>query len=329
MSSSVSTPQPRVAHFPISFFAMIMALAGFTIATKKVMGLLSVSADLLTPIYSIFSYSTSILFIIVSVLYLTKTLRFFSNVKHEWESPVKLAFFPTISISFLLLSIVFLDTQPEIAFYLWSIGSTFHVLSSIIIIGKWIFETHFKIQHLTPAWFIPAVGNLLVPLSGVEFGYIHVSWFFFSVGLIFWIILFTLVFYRIVFYENMAKKLSPTLFIFIAPPAVAFIAFIKLSKGQLSEPAYIFYYLGLFLTILLLSQFYRFKNIPFFLSWWAYCFPLSAFTISSVLMFNLTQLVFFKNTAFIMMIILLLFVLTVSFKTILAIKSHGICIPEE
>ena len=44
----------------------------------------------------------------------------------------------------------------------------------------------------TNPWFIPVVGNIIVPIAGVDDAPAEVSWFFFSFGLIFWIALFTL-----------------------------------------------------------------------------------------------------------------------------------------
>lgn len=48
-----------------------------------------------------------------------------------------------------------------------------------------------------PAWFIPVVGNIIVPLAGVRFAPAEVSWFFFSIGLVFWIVLLAIVMYRL------------------------------------------------------------------------------------------------------------------------------------
>ncbi len=129
---------------------------------------------------------------------------------------------------------------------------------------QWIHHDHFEVQHLNPAWFIPAVGNVLVPVAGVQLGFIEISWFFFSIGMLFWVILLTIIFNRIMFHNPMQDKLIPTLFILIAPPAVGFIAYMKLA-GELDAFARILYFAGLFLTMLMLIQVKRFAKLQFFL----------------------------------------------------------------
>ncbi|MGE0070749.1 MAG: C4-dicarboxylate ABC transporter, partial [Thiomonas sp.] len=43
-------------------------------------------------------------------------------------------------------------------------------------------------------------------------------------------------------------------------------------------------YVGLFTTLLLFYQLPQFRKVPFFMSWWAYSFPLAAITIASLSM---------------------------------------------
>ncbi len=41
----------------------------------------------------------------------------------------------------------------------------------------------------TPAWFIPVIGNLVVPLAGTAHAPVDISWFFFGGGLLYWLAL--------------------------------------------------------------------------------------------------------------------------------------------
>ena len=78
-------------------------------------------------------------------------------------------------------------------------------------------------------------------------------------------------------------RLTPTLFILLAPPSVGFIAYLQLI-GSLDAFARILYYTALFLSLLLASNALRFLRIPFFISAWAYSFPLAALTIATLVM---------------------------------------------
>jgi len=110
----------------------------------------------------------------------------------------------------------------------------------------------------------------------------EISWFFFSIGLFFWMVLFTIIFYRLVFHTQLVQELVPTLVILIAPPAVGFTSYIKLT-GNFDFVARILIYLALFFVLLFTFMIRHFFKIRFVVSWWAYTFPLCAVTIASIL----------------------------------------------
>lgn len=211
----------RLENLPISFFALVMGLAGLTLAWEKAQRTLGIELHIDRWLVGI----TTSVFLALLLLYGSKILRYRDAVLEEIRHPVKLNFFPTISISLLLLSIAFLPMDTSVSHYLWLTGTALHLVFTLYVVNVWIHHAHFQVHHMNPAWFIPAVGNVLVPVAGVPLGYLDVSWFFFSAGMLFWIILLTIIFYRVLFHDPLDEKLMPTLFILIAPPAVGFIAY--------------------------------------------------------------------------------------------------------
>jgi tellurite resistance protein len=317
-----SKPVNRLEQFPVSFFSIVMGLSGFTIAWQK-----AGVADVNVYTDSIMPAVTSLVFVALLVIYFSKILRFNQQVLAELRHPIKLNFFPAISISVLLLSISMLNQAPGLAHGLWVAGSILQLLLTLFVVNSWMHHGHFKIQHMNPAWFIPAVGNVLVPIAGMSLGYTEVSWFFFSVGMMFWVILFTIVFNRVLFHDPLPEKLVPTFFILIAPPAVGFISYMKLT-GTLDSFAHMLYYMALFLTLLLLSQVKIFARLQFFLSWWAYSFPVAAITIASFVMHKNTGHGFFLWLASGLLIVLSCIIVLLLIKTSNAIRSHSICVEE-
>ena len=84
------------------------------------------------------------------------------------------------------------------------------------------------IHHSNPAWFIPIVGNLVVPVGGVGIFSNEILMFYFSIGIFFWIIMLSIILNRIIFHKQFAAKFMPTLFILIAPPSVGLLAYFKM-----------------------------------------------------------------------------------------------------
>jgi tellurite resistance protein len=241
--------------------------------------------------------------------------------------PVRINFMPTMAISLLLLAIVYLHAVPEASRWLWLTGAALQLGFTLFVVNAWMHHEHFQVQHMNPAWFIPAVGNVLVPVAGVPLGYELVSWFFFSVGILLWPVLLTIVFYRVLFHQPLPERLMPTLFILVAPPAVGFIAYVRLT-GEVDVFAQILYFSALFFTVLLATQVTRFLRIRFYLSWWAYSFPLAAISIASILMAEQTGLVGFLYLGFGLLTMLSGIVVLLLIQTARAVRERGICLPE-
>jgi tellurite resistance protein len=123
-------------------------------------------------------------------------------------------------------------------------------------------------------------------------------------------------------------KLLPTLFILIAPPAVGFISHVKLT-GEINEFSKILYYFGLFIVFLLFAQINLFRKIKFYLSWWAYSFPIAAITIATILMFYETNIELFKYLSWILFSILAIIIVLLLVKTAIIISKKEICVEEE
>ncbi|SIS48107.1 SLAC1 anion channel family protein [Neptunomonas antarctica] len=310
----------RLQHFPVAFFSMIMGTLGLTLAWQKSANVLALP----TIISQVLLIVSATLFAIIVSVYLLKIVRHSSSVIAEFNHPITMSFFPAFSISIILMSIATLEVSTELSRFLWILGSTLQLIFTLNALTRWIHHRHFQITHSTPAWFIPVVGNILIPISGVEHGFYEVSWFFFSIGIIYWIVLKTLIFNRIIFHEPLPERLLPTLFILIAPPAVGFISYMKLNHDVLDSFGRVLYYAAAFLVLLLMTQFSRFSRIQFYISWWAYSFPLAAFTITSEIMYSRTGAPLFLTLSYLMLGIVSLVVTLLLYKTVKGIISGSL-----
>jgi len=313
----------RLRNFPISFFAVVMGLTGATIAWRRAETILGLNAMVSSTLLGI----SSMIFAVILFVYLMKMIKHPNEIRKEFQNITKLSFFPAISISLLLLSIAFMDLLPGFSQALWVIGTIVHFIFSVAIISIWIRHPSLEINHISPAWFIPVVGNILVPITGIAYAPAEISWFFFSIGLVFWIALFTILFYRLLFHNPLPERLLPTLFILIAPPAVGFISYVKLT-GAVDSMARILYYFGLFVFILMIPQLRMLSRIKYYLSWWAYTFPMAALTIATILMYHQNHFAFFKYLALALLILLSGIVLLLGVMTLSAIKNKNICIED-
>lgn len=275
---SAASAEEWTSHVSPALFAMVMGIAGLGLAWRKSHELFGMPVH----VGEILLVAAGVVYIAVAALYLVKMARHWSQFMVDFNHPIRSNFLPAASIGLLLLSAAARPHSMAGAEVLFIGGVILHLVLAVRAIARWI--THnYEIHHSNPAWFIPVVGNVLVPIPGVPLGYVELSWFFFAVGLVFWIVLFTIIFNRIIFHDQLPEKFVPTLFIMIAPPALGFIAYQALSGGMIDHIARILVYFALFITLLVASMSRRFLKLPFALSWWAYTFPLDAMAIAALI----------------------------------------------
>jgi tellurite resistance protein len=313
----------KIQFFPITSFAVVMGLTGLTIAFGKFYHL----QWLPRIFYDISIFTVLALFLTFSLLYGLKLAWFPDEVKTDFRHRIRINFFSAISISLLLLSIAFLTYFPLLSIALWWAGVILHTVFMFKTMSFWI-QHNFEIHHFNPAWFIPVVGNILIPVSGVDFAPVIISYFYFAVGFFFWIVLFTIFLYRAIFHAQLPEKFIPTFFILLAPPAVGFISYMRIAASW--DNFSVFLLLMVYFFIALLAVMYKsFFRLKFFMSWWAFTFPLAAATIASTLAYQITDYLFFQVVAWILLVSAITAISIVAWFTFVHIRKGEICIKEE
>jgi len=322
-TAAVTPVSDRLENMPITFFAIVMGMMGLSLALHAATGLWPPAAALSVAVL----WAGIGVFAVVAGFYLAKLLRHPQAVVAEWNHPVRLAFFPAVSISLLLIATALHATQPAVANLVWWLGAAGQAVLTIAVVSGWISHRSFQVGHLTPAWFIPAVGNVIVPVAGVPLGHAELSWLFFSGGLVFWVVLLTLVMNRLVFHDPVPARLFPTLVILIAPPAVAFVAWAQLTGGLdpfgrvMLNAAYVF-------AALVAVQAPKLVRLPFALSWWALSFPLAALSIASFRYGALAESAAHRWIGVAVLVLLVAVMAMLAVRTVAAIARRDICKPE-
>lgn len=313
----------RLALFPVSFFSVTMGLGGLALATRTMESVLGlpgwISWGVLGVDIAVFS--------VLLFAYAAKIFLYPKHVLRELRHPVTMNFAPTVSIGMLLISTALLEGVPGVSRTLWFAGTALQLILSLAIMREWVIQDHFEIIHMSPAWFIPVVGNIVVPLAGMAVAPRDVSWFFFSAGIVMWGALLAIVLSRAIFHRSLPDRLLPTFFILVAPPSVGFIVFVKL-MGGLDPLGRILFFFAAFVFLFLITLTRRFLSIRFYLSWWAYSFPLAAFTLATALMAGLTQSAFYRALSVFLWAALVMIVAVLAVKTLGAVSRREICVED-
>jgi tellurite resistance protein len=326
-STEAHPSNPFLSALPISAFAMTMGLSGLTLVWGRVanLGWLPGIAERVALGLAIF---LALVFTTLMVLYVKKWARNHQQVYQEWQHPVKSSFFAAVAVSFALMGAVALGAFAPLALPLWVTGAVLQVIAMTMVLNAWVHRESLQQAHATPAWFIPAVGNVVIPLAGVRLGFLEVSWWFFAVGLLFWVVLLTVVLFRLLFVQPpLPERLVPTLCILLAPPAVGFLSWLQLTgqhpgSDELDAFGHILFGLALFFALFLASQIHRFIRLPFFLSWWAFSFPTAAFATATLVYAQFVPTVWAVGLSVVMVAFVSLLISWLFIRTVVAVVRN-------
>jgi tellurite resistance protein len=98
--------------------------------------------------------------------------------------------------------------------------------------------------------------------------------------------------------------------------------------GALDNFSRVLYHFVFFVFILMIPQLKMLARIKYYLSWWAYTFPLAALTIATIVMYHHKSLGFFKYLAVIMLFILSCVVIMLAVMTLVAVINRKICVED-
>ena len=265
---------------PVGLFGSVMGLTGLSVAWRLAHARYGVPEAIASGIGAIAVAA----FVALVIGYGIKAATAPQAVKAEFRHPIAGNLFGTIFISLLLLPIVLAPIALRVAQAMWIVGAVGMFLFAWMIVSRWMSDRQ-QIAHATPAWIIPLVGLLDVPLALPSLGLppMHgVMVAALAIGLFFAVPLFTLILSRLVFEPPMPEALQPSLLILVAPFAVGLSTY-AVTVGTVDLFAQALYMLTLFMLAVLLGRMRHLLSCcPFRVSWWAVSFPLAASAIAGL-----------------------------------------------
>lgn len=261
-----------VQFLPVNLFASVMGISGLSLAWRQASKLFGTSPF----IADIIGFVAILIFIALSIGYISKWILYPQQVVREFLHPVLGNFFGTITIAILLLSSVLGIYSQVIGQILWILGTATTLVLSFIFVSR-LLKGNQEPGSATPAWLLPVVGTLNVGVTGgtMPFSWAHeINLLCLAIGGIIAIVYFTLIVSRLIHHDPLPVGLRPSLLILIAPFEVGFLSYTNFIQ-QIDSFASILFYFGLFLFLVLFLKVFN-KSVPFGVSWWGVSFPMAA-----------------------------------------------------
>lgn len=218
-------------------------------------------------------------FVGVLASYLAKIVIAPETALSEFRHPISGNLFGTIFISALLIPMVLARVNTSLAFWMWAIGVCGIFAFNWMVVRRWLASQQVA-SELTPAWFVPPLGLLNVPLATPSLG-LNMSWINLSslaIGSFLCFLLFAIVLGRLIFVTALPDALNPMLLILAGPTSVAMSSYMVITGDAAPDPlAQSLFAVSIFLLLVLAPRLAHLGlACPFKVSWWAVSFPLAA-----------------------------------------------------
>ncbi len=308
----------RIKGMNVTWFSFNLATSAIVLSTFALGNLEGYQSML--SLARLLAYVNTATFVLAVILYSIRVVAGWDSFRRVVRSPLQGPFLSTIGIATMMLSLDWSLVLGSIvvaeAFFYF--GLIIHTLLFIVIM--YFLERHpgIEVHYMNPGWYMPAVGNVLVPYVGMILAGkgVPVSksllGIYLGAGTLMWTALFAIWLYRAIFFSPPPARLMATTWINLAPPAViplsyeALLGFTPSVYQSLYREAIhgaaspvmaklltsmfdFFYYTfwgtaGLLfaLVIAITASHVKNKDIEFAESWWAFVFPLAAYSISTI-----------------------------------------------
>ena len=323
-----------VKNFTPSWFASVMGTGILAITSL----FYSQYIPFLKSLAYVLFYFNIILFFVLLIPWILRWILFRKEALYDLEHPILSNFYATIAIAMLVLAADFIviGKNIEIGKVFWFIGALATIFFGILTPYLMFKGEHVKLDHINPAWFIPPVGLIVIPIAGSliiphvsgmaqEF-VILLNYFGWGAGFFIYLSLLAITMYRFILHHPLQNILAPTVWINLGPVGAGTVALVNLIKNSsfipTQEPFFVFGFLfwgfgiwWVIMAIALTLHYIKKLKLPYAMSWWAFTFPLGAYVAASHTISLLFGLQLIDYIGFALYLLLLVFWLATLLKT--------------
>lgn len=334
----MSSPTPLKFLMP-GYFSVVMGLAGLTLAWHNAAGVLGEMADGVALVLGLLS---AIVFCVLLVASWLRWQRYPAALAEDLKHPVRHAFIAALPVSLLLLATVGValggaaEPLGPVWNALWWVGSLGQLWATVWVLGRWLAPAAAAQPGaggaaalwptITPVLLIPVVGNVVVPLAGLALGHEWWSSLQFGIGAFLWPVVIALILVRRIAHSPLPDRILPAWFITIAPPAVIGVV---LTQWQAPLPVVLgLWGVALFFLVWVAQLVLRIATQPFGIAFWAFSFPLAAFTVLTLRVAQISQVGALQTAGVLLLAITSIAVLWLGFATVRGLRDGTLLAPE-
>jgi tellurite resistance protein len=309
--------QPRVGITP-TMFGVSYGLAGLAVCWgyAAVLGLVPASV-------------ADALFAIAAAVWLALIVGYLWQVPHrpggwrrELTDPVLAPFVSLVPIVGMLLGIGLMPHAPAAGRWLFGVFAAVTFVLAGWMAGQWIVGD-LDPDRLHSGYVLPAVaGGLIASIGAARAGWTGLAHAFMGLGVLSWLLIGSVIMARLLFRPRLPAPVTPTLAIEVAPPALAGLAYLAITRGRVDAIALA---LGGFTALAIVVQLRLipvYRKLSFGPAFWSFAFPYSAVATFALHWINYGKPAGYTVWALAVLSAITLFIAALAAETTLALARH-------
>ena len=294
---------------------------------------------------------------VLGIPYVLRWLRHPDAAFRDLSHPVLGALYATFPGGILVLATATAAVGPAIvspAVLLAAVGTLATVgallaFAASVVLAYILFVTPtVGVETTNGGWFIPPVVNIIVPMvltplipsADASMGRLllvtsYATW---GIGFLLFLMVATLLYHRLVYHPLPAAPLAPSLWIGLGPIGVGGMALMRMAQGgtqiwgELAPTVTLLSNLGalalwgfgvwwLAAAILLLRRYLHAGGLPYGIGWWAFTFPLGAYTVDTLTLARVWKVDAMEWIGALLFLLLAVFWLVVTTRTLIGVRT--------
>lgn len=358
--ASGSVPLARLRGFHPGWYGAVMGTAIVGIVAYQDPGQLAGLKAAAQALGVLMVALAALLAVGLGIPYVARWIRHPDAARADLAHPVAGALYATFPAGLLVLAVGIATVGPSVL----PTGTTSALVAVLTAVGivlafavsvtfaALLFVGHgVEPQAANGGWFIPPVVNIIVPVALVslvpdiapgDLGLLVFGGYaFWGMGFLLFVLVASLLYDRLVFHQLPAAPLAPALWIGLGPIGVGSLALLSLARAGAplwgnaaavvaaasSVASAVLWGFGVWwlaAALVLLLAYLRRGPLPYGLGWWAFTFPLGAFTASTLALARAWHIGTLESLGFVLFVVLCLFWVVVTLGTLRALRSGEI-----
>ena len=266
----------------------------------------------------------AIAFAVLLPAYIVKWIRYTDDAAGEFTDPARLGYCAALPVGMTLLAGAIAPYVATVANAIWCSAVALLLLYQVWGVVR-LLQGGIDLAQVNGGWMILFIGGIVVPSGGIPLGHDELSRAMFGLSAAAAPLVMGLVFYRAVVGPPLPEAGRPGWFILLIPPSLIY------ANGMTFFADFAFleslFFFDTLLAVALLVYARGFLRWPFSPTWWAFTFPLDAFSYAATRYAQDHPSGLWKGVAAAALLVATLFVAVALVKTLAALARGELLAP--